>query len=164
MIKALAPVDGFGDFYYNKCSYDPLEIFITADLHNLTITDSKSKTVVWYDYDADPKHVHVNTKEFPNKTYNYSDVFQITDYKVSGDMLGISDYWTEDPVSHEFIGGKTLKVYHELLKKLDFGDYTIYSRPSRTTIDRWTRSPTNVASKLPISSCLSFPALPWRTA
>ena len=125
VIKALAPVDGFGDFYYNKCSYDPLEIFITADLHKFSITDSKGKTVVWYDYDADPKHVHVNTEQFPNKTFNYGDVFQITDYKVSGDMLGISDYWTEDPVSHEFIGGKTLKVYHELLKKLDFGDYTI---------------------------------------
>ena len=125
VIKALAPVDGFGDFYYNKCSYDPLEIFITADLDNLTITDSKGKTVVWYDYKTDPKHVYVNTEQFPNKTYNYGDVFQITDYKVSGDMLGISDYWTEDPVSHEFIGGKTLKVYHELLKKLDFGDYTI---------------------------------------
>ena len=67
----------------------------------------------------------MNTTEFPNKTFNYGDVFQITDYKVSGDMLGISDYWTEDPVSHEFIGGKSLKVYHELLKKLDFGDYTI---------------------------------------
>ena len=125
VIKALAPVDGFGDFYYNKCSYDPLEIFITADLHNLTILDSDLNPVVWYDYGTDPKHVHVNTKEFPNKTYNYSDVFQITDYKVSGDMLGISDYWTEDPVSHEFIGGKTLKIYHELLKKLDFGEYTI---------------------------------------
>ena len=125
VIKALAPVDGFGDFYYNKCSYDPLEFFITADLHKFSITDSKGKTVVWYDYDTDPKHVHVNTTEFPNKTFNYGDVFQITDYKVSGDMLGISDYWTEDPVSHEFIGGKSLKVYHELLKKLDFGDYTI---------------------------------------
>ena len=124
-IKALAPVDGFGDFYYNKCSYDPLEFFITADLHKFSITDSKGKTVVWYDYDADPKHVHVNTEQFPNKTFNYGDVFQITDYKVSGDLLGISDYWTEDPVSHEFIGGKSLKVYHELLKKLDFGDYTI---------------------------------------
>ena len=125
VIKALAPVDGFGDFYYNKCSYDPLEIFITADLDTLSIVDSKGNVVVWYDYNTDPKHVHVNTKDYPNKTYNYGDVFQITDYKVSGDMLGISDYWTEDPVSHEFIGGKTLKIYHELLKKLDFGDYTI---------------------------------------
>ena len=133
VIKGLAPVDGFGDFYYNKCSYDPLEIFITADLHKFSITDSKGKTVVWYDYTKDQKHVHVNTTEFPNKTFNYGDVFQITDYKVSGDLLGISDYWTEDPVSHEFIGGKTLKVYHELLKKLDFGDYTIHVEQANHT-------------------------------
>ena len=26
-IKALGPVDEFGDFYFNKCSYDPLEIY-----------------------------------------------------------------------------------------------------------------------------------------
>jgi hypothetical protein len=68
-IKALAPVDGFGDFYYNKCSYDPLEIFITADLDYFDITDEDGKRVVWYDYDSDPKHVHVNTKDYKNKTY-----------------------------------------------------------------------------------------------
>ena len=124
-IKALGPVDEFGDFYFNKCSYDPLEIFITADLDTLSIVDSKGNTVVWYDYNTDPKHVHVNTKDYPNKTFNYGDVFQITDYKVSGDLLKISDYVTEDPVTHEFIGGKTLKIFHELLKKLDFDEYTI---------------------------------------
>ena len=124
-IKALGPVDEFGDFYFNKCSYDPLEIFITADLDTLSITDSTGKTVVSYDYTKDPKHVYVNTKEYPNKTFNYGDVFQITDYKVSGDLMKISDYVTEDPVTHEFIGGKTLKIFSELLRKLDFDEYTI---------------------------------------
>ena len=150
VIKALAPVDGFGDFYYNKCSYDPLEIFITADLHKFSIKDSKDKTVVWYDYTKDPKHVYVNTKDYPNKTYNYGDVFQITDYKVSGDLLGISDYWTEDPVSHEFIGGKTLKVYHELLKKLDFGDYTIHVEQAnhhKNNMESYESPYTNYAEK-----------------
>ena len=40
-------------------------------------------------------------------------------------MLSVSDYLAEDPVTHEFIGGVSLKLLSNLIRKLDFDDYEI---------------------------------------
>ena len=113
-IKALAPVDAFGDFYFNKCDYSPLEIYLTADLDYLEIKEKDTgKVVAEYYYGSDKKHVKVNTEKFPNKTYNLNE------------MIEVSDYVTDDLVGHEYVGGRTLKLLPNLLRKLDFKDYTI---------------------------------------
>jgi len=111
-IKALLPEDEWGDLYFNKCSYDPMEFYLTAELDELEITGPKGK-VVEYHYGTDKKHITVTDLYGNTKTYNLSD------------MLSVSDYTTYDPVSHEFIGGKTLKLLPNLIRKLDFADYSI---------------------------------------
>ena len=113
-IKALAPVDAFGDFYFNKCSYDPLEIYLTAELDYLEIKEKATgKVVAEYYYATDKKHVKINTEKYPNKTFNYNE------------MIEVSDYVTDDLVGHEYVGGRTLKILPNLLRKLDFKDYEI---------------------------------------
>ena len=112
-IKALLPTDDWGDYYFNKCSYDPMEFYLTAELDTLSIIEkSTGKTVASYDYSSDKKHIKV-TVNGSTKSYNLSE------------MLSLSDYVTTDAVSHEFIAGKSLKLYSSLIKKLNFGEYTI---------------------------------------
>ena len=111
-IKMLANMDEFGNYYWNKCDYEPLEFYLTAELDELMVYNSKGTPVVEYHY-TDPKHVTVKDKYGNNKQYNVSE------------MLSVSDYITEDPVSHEFIAGKSLKLLPNLIHKLDFDTYTI---------------------------------------
>ncbi len=113
-VKALAPIDEFGDFYFNKCSYNPLEIYLTAELDYLEIKEKDTgKVVAKYYYATDKKHIEIDTEKFPNKTYSYNE------------MIEVSDYVTDDLVGHEYVGGRTLKILPNLLRKLDFKDYVI---------------------------------------
>lgn len=113
-IKALLPMDEFGNYYFNKCNYDPMEFYLSAELDKLTITNSAGKVVVSYDY-SNPKYIYVSDKNGGNtKRYSVSE------------MLSLSDYVTTDPVSHEFVAGKSLKLFSSLVRKLDFDDYKIH--------------------------------------
>ena len=113
-IRAISPLDEDGNIFFEKCDYDPVEIFLTADLKSFAIKDKEGNMVaVWEEY-KDKDKVKVNTTKYPNKTYYASEMFSV------------SDYITTDAVGHEFIAGKTLKLNRALLQKLDFGsDYTI---------------------------------------
>ena len=114
-IKALLPVDAWGDYYFNKCSYNPMEFFLTAELDKLTLTEkSTGKVVASYDYSADKKHITVKANNGSTKSYNLNE------------MLEVSDDVTYDAVSHEYIGGKSLKLFSNLIRKLNFGEYTIH--------------------------------------
>ena len=114
-IKALLPVDSWGDYYFNKCSYAPMEFFLTAELDKLTLTEkSTGKTVASYDYSSDKKHITVTANNGSTKSYNLNE------------MLEVSDYVTYDAVSHEYIAGKSLKLFSNLIRKLNFGEYTIH--------------------------------------
>ena len=105
--------DQWGDYYFNKCSYNPMEFYLTAELEGLTISGSKG-TVVTYNYNDNKKQIKVTDTHGNTKMYNLSE------------MLTVSDYLATDPVSHEFIGGKTLKLLPNLIRKLDFDDYEIH--------------------------------------
>ena len=113
-IKAISPVNENGDFYFEKCDYEPVQIYITADLEGFYITNkSTGKTVVYYDYYYDSKKVYVNTSKYPNKSYSASEMFTVGDYVAT------------DAVGHDFVAGKTLQLNKSLIEKLDFGEYTI---------------------------------------
>ena len=112
-IKAVSPLDEYGDIYFEKCDYEPVEIFLTADLKSFAIKDASGKVVASYDYNTDKKKVYVNTKKFPSKSYAASEMFTV------------SDFMQYDAVGHEFIAGKTLQLSKSLIEKLEFGNYTI---------------------------------------
>lgn len=99
-MKMLAPMDEFGNYYWNKCDYAPLEFYMSGELDELQMFNSKGDLIVRYNYGADPRHITVWDKNGSNPK----------DYSVS-EMLSVSDYVTEDPVSHEFIAGKSLKLF-----------------------------------------------------
>ena len=127
-IKALFPIDEFGDFVFNKCSYDPLEIYLSAELHALQIKEKATgKVVASYNWSTDKKHITINTEKFPNKTFNLNE------------MVEVSDYVTDDLVGHEYVGGRTLKVLSNLLRKLDFKDYEIYVEQKNHDVDGTTK-------------------------
>ena len=115
VIKALLPVDSWGDYYFNKCSYDPMEFFLTAELDQLSIKDlSTGKTVASYDYSSNKKHITVTANNGSTKSYNVNE------------MLEVSDYVTYDAVSHEYIGGKSLKLFSNMFRKFNFTDLEIF--------------------------------------
>ena len=124
-IKALLPEDEWGDYYFNKCSYDPMEFYLTAELDELFVSDSSGNVVI-YQYGGDKKKVAVTDLHGNTKVYNFNE------------MLSVSDYTAYDPVTHEFIGGKTLKLLPNLFRKLNFGDYkiTIHQKNHNPTTDK----------------------------
>ncbi len=105
--------DGFGGYYFNKCSYNPMEFYLTAELDYFSIVDSATLSLA-AQYVWPNTFVTVWDKYGNSKNYNFNE------------MLDVSDYITEDPVTHEFIAGKSLKILSNLLKKLDFKDYDIH--------------------------------------
>ena len=123
-MKMLAPMDEFGNYYWNKCDYAPLEFYLSAELDELQMFNSKGDLIVKYNYTSDPRHVRVWDKNGSNpKDYNINE------------MISVSDYVTEDPVSHEFVAGKSLKLLSNLIKKLDFGTYSIYLHQKNHDVD-----------------------------
>ena len=105
--------DGFGGYYFNKCSYSPMEFYLTAELNYLSITDPISGAKA-AEYTWPNKYITVWDKYGNSKDYNV------------GEMLSQTDYVTEDPVTHEFVAGVSLKLLPYLIRKLDFKDYYIY--------------------------------------
>lgn len=105
--------DGLGGYYFNKCSYSPMEFYLTAELNYLSITDPVSGELA-AEYTWPNKYITVWDKNGNSKDYNV------------GEMLSQSDYVTEDPVTHEFVAGVSLKLLPNLIRKLDFKDYYIY--------------------------------------
>ncbi len=105
--------DGFGGYYFNKCSYNPMEFYLSAELNYLSITDPISGALA-AEYTWPNKYITVWDKYGNSKDYNV------------GEMLAQTDYVTEDPVTHEFVAGVSLKLLPNLIRKLDFKDYYIY--------------------------------------
>jgi len=105
--------DGLGGYYFNKCSYNPMEFYLSAELNYLSITDPISGAKA-AEYTWPNKYITVWDKYGNSKDYNV------------GEMLSQTDYVTEDPVTHEFIAGVSLKLLPNLIRKLDFKDYYIY--------------------------------------
>ena len=98
--------DETNTFYAEKCDYNPIQVFLTAELESFTITRG-STTYASYNR-ANPKkmRLRIDGKE---KTVNASEYFSV------------SDYYADDAVGHEYIAGKTLQIYDSLLKKLPIG-------------------------------------------
>ncbi|MBR4248907.1 MAG: LPXTG cell wall anchor domain-containing protein, partial [Verrucomicrobia bacterium] len=55
-------------------------------------------------------------------------------YNVS-EMLSLTDFVTADALNHEFIAGKSLKLFSSLIRKLDFGDYRITINQKNHNVD-----------------------------
>ena len=99
--------DETNTFYAEKCDYNPIQVFLTADLESFTITRGGT-TYASYDRNSSTKKMMVRI-DGKNKTVNASEYFSV------------SDYVADDAVGHEYIAGKTLQIYDSLLKKLPFG-------------------------------------------
>ena len=57
---------GSGDYYFNKCSYTPMEVYLTAELDKLTIkglTAHKLKSGLWEITEASDDKVRAYLKE-----------------------------------------------------------------------------------------------------
>ena len=91
-------------FEAEKCDYDSVQVLLTADLESFTIT-AGGVTYASYDRNVSTKKMMVRI-DGKNKEVNASEYFEV------------SDYYATDPVGHEYIAGKTLKIRDTLLKKL----------------------------------------------
>ena len=100
--------DETNTFYAEKCDYNPIQVFLTADLESFTITRGGT-TYASYDRNSSTKKMMVRI-DGKNKTVNASEYFSV------------SDFYADDAVGHEYIAGKTLQIYDSLVKKLPFGD------------------------------------------
>ena len=99
--------DETNTFYAEKCDYNPIQVFLTADLESFTITRGGT-TYASYDRNSSTKKMMVRI-DGKNKTVNASEYFSV------------SDFYADDAVGHEYIAGKTLQIYDSLVKKLPFG-------------------------------------------
>lgn len=91
-----------------KCDYDALEVMLTADLESFTITRGGT-TYASYDRNVNAKKMMVRI-DGKNRTVNVSEYFSV------------GDYIAEDPLTHEFVAGKSLMIHDTLVKKLPFGE------------------------------------------
>ena len=130
--------DGIGGYYFNKCSYTPMEFYLTADLDYLSIVDSATLSPA-AQYMWPNNYVTVWDKYGNSKQYNFSE------------MLDVSDYTTEDLITHEFIAGKTLKILSNLYKKLDFKDYDIHIEQLNHNIYGTTKYPNPASYDIRVS-------------
>ena len=91
-------------FEAEKCDYDSIEVLLTADLESFMISGGGG-IYAYYNRDESTKKmmVHFDGKD---RTVNASEYFTV------------SDYYATDPLGHEYVAGKSLKIHDTLLKKL----------------------------------------------
>ena len=93
-------------FEAEKCDYDSIQVLLTADLESFSISGA-GRLFASYDRNISTKKmmVHIDGKD---RTVNASEYFEV------------SDYYATDPLGHEFIAGKSLKIHDSLLKQLPY--------------------------------------------
>jgi len=91
-------------FEAEKCDYDSIQVLLTADLESFTIS-SGGTTYAYYNRNESTKKMMVRI-DGKDKTVNASEYFTV------------SDYYATDPLGHEYVAGKSLKIHDTLLKKL----------------------------------------------
>ena len=93
-------------FEAEKCDYDSIQVLLTADLESFTLSGD-GRLYAAYDRNVSTKKmmVRIDGKE---RTVNASEYFEV------------SDYYATDPLGHEYIAGKSLKIHDSLLKQLPY--------------------------------------------
>ena len=93
-------------FEAEKCDYDSIQVLLTADLESFTLSGD-GRLYASYDRNVSTKKmmVRIDGKE---RTVNASEYFEV------------SDYYATDPLGHEYIAGKSLKIHDSLLKQLPY--------------------------------------------